>query len=116
MLNEKHVLLPAATELIDNISGTYAAPFWDGIREVTGTSDTVRKIKSALEALYSAGKTREAYDLILAIYDLIAVEVPTSIIELEPYPEAITAFLHSILLDIDDLIYDYNYEDQAGNK
>ena len=114
MSNEKRVLSLAAVELIHDISGAYSAPFWDGIREETDTLDTVRKIKCALEGLYSAGKIYEAYDLILAIYDLIAIETPTPIIELEPYPEAIEVFLRSFLLDINDLMYDYDNDDQSS--
>ena len=116
MSNEKYALSPAAVEAINNMSGAYSAPFWDGILEVSGTLDTVRKIKSALEALYSTGKIIEAYSLILAIYDVIAIETPASVIELEPYPEAIKEFLRSFLLDIADLMNDYEYEDRADNQ
>ena len=116
MSNEKYALSPAAVEAINNMSGAYSAPFWDGILEVSGTLDTVRKIKSALEALYSTGQIIEAYSLILAIYDVIAIETPASVIELEPYPEAIKEFLRSFLLDISDLMNDYEYEDRADNQ
>lgn len=110
MSNEKYALSPAAVEAINNMSGAYSAPFWDGILEVSGTLDTVRKIKSVLEALYSTEKIIEAYNLILAIYDVIAIETPASVIELEPYPEAIKEFLRSFLLDISDLIIDYEFD------
>ena len=53
MSNEKYALSPAAVEAINNMSGAYSAPFWDGILEISGTLDTVRKIKSTLESLYS---------------------------------------------------------------
>ena len=116
MSNEKYALSPTAVEAINNMSGAYSAPFWDGILEVSGTLDTVRKIKSVLEALYSTGKIVEAYNLILAIYDVIAIETPASVIELKPYPEAIKEFLRSFLLDIADLMNDYEYEDRADNQ
>ena len=45
MFNESNTLSPAKIELISNVSGAYSAPFWDGLREVTGTLDTVRKIR-----------------------------------------------------------------------
>ena len=76
MYNESNTLSPAKIELISNVSGTYSAPFWDGLREVTGTLDTVRKIKAVLETLCSTGNETEAHNLILAVYDLIAVETP----------------------------------------
>ena len=40
MSNEKYALSPAAVEAINNMSGAYSAPFWDGILEVSGTLDT----------------------------------------------------------------------------
>lgn len=76
-----------------------------------GTLDTVRKIKAVLETLCFAGNESEAYDLILAIYDLIAVETPPAISEIAPYPSAIKQFIIDFLLDIDDLLIDYESEE-----
>lgn len=53
MSNEKTVLFPAAVELISNVSGVYSAPFWDDLRQVTGSLDTIRKIKSI--SVYNIG-------------------------------------------------------------
>ena len=111
MYNENNTLSPAKIDLISNVSGAYSAPFWDGLREVAGTLDTVRKIRSVLETLSSTGNETEAYSLILAVYDLIAVETPLDIIELEPYPDAIKQFISEFLLDIDDLLIDYESEE-----
>ena len=111
MYNENSTLSPAKIELISNVSGAYSAPFWDGLREVTGTLDTVRKIKAVLETLCSTGNELGAYNLILAVYDLLAVETPLDIIGLEPYPDAIKQFISEFLLDIDDLLIDYESEE-----
>lgn len=111
MYNENNTLSPAKIELISNVSGTYSAPFWEGLREVTGTLDTVRKIRSVLRTLNSTGNETEVYNLILAVYDLIAVETPLDIISLEPYPDAIKQFITEFLLDIDDLLIDYESEE-----
>ena len=43
MSNENYTLSPAKIELLSNVSGVYSSPFWDGMREVTGTLDTIRK-------------------------------------------------------------------------
>ncbi len=110
MSNENHTLTPAKIELISNVSGAYSAPFWDGMREVTGTLDTVRKIKAVLETLYSTGNELEAYNLILAVYDLIAIETLLDVIGLKPYPEAIKRFIIEFLLDTHDLMIDYEIE------
>ena len=111
MYNENNTLSPAEIELISNVSGTYSAPFWDGLQEVTGTLDTVRKIKTVLETLCSAGNESEAYNLILAMYDVIGVETPPSISELAPYPDAIRRFIIEFLLDTNDLLIDYESEE-----
>ena len=56
MSNGKITLSPAAIELINNVSGAYSAPFWDGLRQISGSLDTVRKIKDAIETLDECGK------------------------------------------------------------
>ena len=111
MYNENNTLSPAKIELINNVSGAYSAPFWDGVREVSGTLDTVRKIKTVLETLCSAGNESEAYNLILAMYDVIGVETPPSISELAPDPDAIRRFIIEFLLDTNDLLIDYESEE-----
>ena len=103
---------PAAVELMSNVSGAYSAPFWDGLLEVTQSLDAIRQIKAALEALNDCGRNTEAYHLILALYELAAIEVPTAISELAPYPEGIALFMNEFLLDIEDLMFDYEYEAQ----
>ncbi len=111
MYNENNTLSPAEIELLSNVSGAYSSPFWDGMHEVTGTLDTVRKIKVVLETLCSTGNELEAYNLILAAYDLIAVETPPAISELAPYPDAIRRFIIEFLLDTHDLLIDYESEE-----
>lgn len=84
MRNQNAVLAPAAAEVINQVSGAYSAPFWDGLVAVTESLDTVKAVKGAIEVLHGAKKDVEAYHLILALYDLASIEVPMSIIELEP--------------------------------
>lgn len=111
MYNENNTLSPAEIELLSNVAGAYSSPFWDGMHEVTGTLDTVRKIKVVLETLCSTGNELEAYNLILAVYDLIAIETPLDVIGLESYPEAIKRFIIEFLLDTNDLLIDYESEE-----
>ena len=96
---------------ISNVSGAYAAPFWDGVREVSGTLEPVRKLKAVLETLCSTGNELEAYNLILAMYDVIAVETPPVISALTTYPNAIRRFIIEFLLDTNDLMIDYENEE-----
>ena len=111
MYNEINTLSPAEIELISNVSGAYAAPFWDGVREVSGTLEPVRKLKAVLETLCSTGNELEAYNLILAMYDVIAVETPPVISALTTYPNAIRRFIIEFLLDTNDLMIDYENEE-----
>ena len=53
----------------------------------------------------------EAYNLILAANDLIAVETPPAISELASYPDAIRRFIIEFLLDANDLLIDYESEE-----
>ena len=82
MSNGKIKLSPVAIQLINNVSGTYSAPFWDGLRQISATLDIVQKIKDAIETLGECGKEMEAFNLILALYDIAAVEAPGAILEL----------------------------------
>ena len=107
---------PVALELINNISGAYSTPFWDGVLAISGSLDTVRNLKAALEALNSFGKYSEAYSLILAVYDLTGIEVPTVISELSKYPNGIKLYINEFLLDLSDLMYDYEYEYEGGDE
>jgi len=116
MLIRKNVLAPAVAEIINQVSGTYSAPFWDGLLAVTESLDTVRAAKGTLKALHNNKQDTEAYHLILALYDLAAMEVPTSIIELEPYPEGVEQFISEFLMDAEDLMIDYETEAQAANN
>lgn len=114
MSNKNTTLSPAAVEFISNVSGAYTAPFWDGLRQVAGNLDTIRKIKGAIETLCECDKEAEAFNLILALYDLAAIEPPTAISELTPYPDGIKLFITEFILDIEDLMNDYEYEEQEA--
>ncbi len=114
MPNETNTLTPAATQLISNVSSAYSAPFWDRVQEVTSTFDTIRKTRLVLETLYSTDNESEAYNLILAVYDLIAIETSSAISELEPCPDAVKQFVTEFWLDIEDLMGDYECEEQEN--
>ena len=115
MSDQNITLSPAAAEIINQVSGTYSAPFWDGLVAVTKSLDTVRAVKDAIEVLHSAKKDAEAYHLILALYDLASIELPMSIIELEPYSEGVALFVSEFLLDVEDLMIDYESEAQTAD-
>ena len=103
MYNENNTLSLVKIEPISIASGAHSAPFWDGLRGVAGTLDAVREIRPVFETFCSMGNETESYNLILAVYDLIAA-TPLDIIDLEPYRDAIKQFITEFLLYIDDLL------------
>ncbi len=74
----------------------------------------IRKTRLVLETLYSTDNESEAYNLILAVYDLIAIETSSAISELEPCPDAVKQFVTEFWLDIEDLMGDYECEEQEN--
>lgn len=76
MATQNTTFVPAAIEVINQVSGSYSAPFWDGLLAVTESLDTVRAAKAAIEALHSEKKYTVAYHLILALYDWQLLKFP----------------------------------------
>ncbi len=87
MSTSHSTLAPTVLETINQVSGTYTAPFTDGLFSVIELLETLQEIKGAIDALHSCGKSAEAYHLILALHDLAAIEIPQAILELQLYPE-----------------------------
>ena len=69
MMNEKQVpiedLRAAVQEILYTVSGAYCSEFWDGMREVCDSLDTVRAIKKAIELLHVSG-----HDTVLLLRNL----------------------------------------------
>lgn len=99
--------LATAQETLNTVSGAYCSEFWDSVYEVTASVETIREITGAIEALHATEHDEEAYNLILTLFDLAALEVPLSILEIKPYHEAVSIFIGEFLEDTVDLIYDY---------
>ncbi|MBD5161632.1 MAG: hypothetical protein HDT14_06395 [Oscillibacter sp.] len=49
MERQNTVLPPAAMEVINQISGTYSAKFWDGLLAVTESLDTVKSVNDSIK-------------------------------------------------------------------
>ncbi len=116
MERQNSTLTPAAVEAINQISGAYSTLFWDGLLAVTESLDTVKSVKVAVEVLHNEKKDDVAYYLILAMYDLAAIEIPMTIIEMEPYPKGIDQFISEFLSDAEDLMFDYENETSTSNN
>jgi hypothetical protein len=117
MMNEKQVpiedLRAAVKETLYTVSGAYCSEFWDGMREVCDDLDNVKAIKKTIELLHASGHDKEAFQFILAQYDLIALEIPEAIREIEPYEEATSIFIAEFIEDSIDLMYDYEAEEEG---
>ena len=72
-------------DILNTVSGAYCSEFWDGVYEVSGTLNTLRELKHSFEALYEVQKYKEAFTLLLALHDLIALEIPASVLEMQEY-------------------------------
>ena len=70
-------------DILNTVSGAYCSEFWDGVYEVSGTLNTLRELKHSFEALYEVQKYKEAFTLLLALHDLIALEIPASVLEMQ---------------------------------
>ena len=86
-------------DILNTVSGAYCSEFWDGVYEVSGTLNTLRELKHSFEALYEVQKYKEAFTLLLALHDLIALEIPASVLEMQEYEEAIKIFMGEFLED-----------------
>lgn len=80
---------------------------------MSGTLNTLRELKHSFEALYEVQKYKEAFTLLLALHDLIALEIPASVLEMQEYEEAIKIFMGEFLEDTADLMLDYESEENA---
>ena len=118
MMNEKQVpvedLRAAVKETLYTVSGAYCSEFWDGMREVCDDLDNVKAIKKTIELLHTSGHDKEAFQLILAQYDLIALEIPEAVREIEPYEEATSIFIAEFIEDSIDLMYDNETEEETA--
>lgn len=99
-----------AQDMIYTLSGAYCSEFWDCMNEVCGSLETIKAIKTTLETLHNEKKDNEAFQLLLALYDIISLETPAEIIEIEAFKEAVPEFIGEFIEDSIDLMYDYEAE------
>lgn len=102
---------PVVIESLNQISGGYSALYWEIIY---GTSESLSALKNTvllLTLLYEEGKYREAILLIHIHHDLLCMEYPVELQLIEKVPELQEPFLDEFLLDAEDIIIDYEYEE-----
>ena len=103
---------PVVIESVNHISGAHAALFWD---IVYGTSESIialENTEAVLAFLYDKDSFTEALMLIRAYYELLGMEWPDEFVIIERIEELKEPFLYEFLLDAEDIILDFKYEDE----
>lgn len=107
--------MPTIAYLIHVISGIHTPPLWEELRGYVDSLKSLRDLSDAIKALQESGKSAEAFAMICALHDVVTIEVPEAITSLEPYPDAVKLFVDEFIADSDDLIWDYEIEENGGN-
>ena len=107
--------MPTIAYLIHVISGIHTPPLWEGLRGCVDSVRSLRSLSGAIKALQKSGKSTEAFAMICALHDVVGIEVPKIIASLDLYPNAVWLFVDEFIADSDDLIWDYEIEENGGN-
>ena len=107
--------MPSAADLINMISGIYTSPLWEELRGYVDSLNSLRSLSAAIKTLHESGKSNEAFAMICALHDVVGIEVPEVIACLDLFPDAVWLFVGEFIADTDDLILDYEIEENGGN-
>ena len=103
------------TGLINMISGIYTSPLWGELRGYVDSLNSLRSLSAAIKTLHESGKSNEAFAMICALHDVVGIEGPEVIACLDLFPDAVWLFVGEFIADKDDLILDYEIEENDGN-
>jgi hypothetical protein len=98
---------------INTISGVVTMPFWDAVREKVALFESVKSFMGAFEALHQAGKDEEAVRMFFAINDMVELDWPEELDLIVLTAELSAMFMDEFLSDTEDLMYDYEVEEEA---
>ena len=115
-IEKKDTTMPSAANLINMISGIYTSPLWEELRYYASSLGTLRKIQKSIAALQECGKSTEAFGLVIALHDLVDLDVPEAITGLEPFPDGIKMFMDEFIADTNDLMCDLATEEFDGEE
>jgi len=102
---------PIVIESVNHISGAHAALFWDVLY---GTSESILAMENTedvLAFLYDGSNFDEAFKLIRAYYELLGIDWPDEMLIIEKIGELKEPFVYEFLLDAEDIILDFKYEE-----
>ena len=115
-IEKKDTTMPSAANLINMISGIYTSPLWEELRYYASSLGTLRKIQKSIAALQECGKSTEAFGLVIALHDLVDLDVPEAITGLEPFPNGIKMFMDEFIAGTNDLMCDLAAEEFDGEE
>ncbi len=94
-------------EAINIASGTFAAPLADTIYAICESSDSLRWMLGISKALFESKKFDASIKFLHLLYDISGLNYPDEISMIENNREFTELFINELLLDLEDLMYDY---------
>ena len=106
---------PVVLESVNHISGAHAALFWDILYGTCESIIALENTEAVLTFLYNGNNFAEALMLIRAYYEMLGMDWPDEFVIIERIVELIEPFIYEFLLDAEDIILDFKYEDENAN-
>ena len=106
---------PMLIERINHLSGAHSALFWDVLYGTSESLIAVENTEAVLDFLYSHNYSDEAFTLIRAYYELLGIDWPEEMKIIEQVHQLKEPFVLEFLLDAQDLIIDFEYENNISN-
>ena len=107
---------PAVIESVNHISGAHAALFWDILYGTSESIIALENTEAVLAFLYNEENLSEALMLIRAYYELLGMEWPDEFVIIERIGELKETFIYEFILDAEDIIIDFKYEEEKISK
>ena len=106
---------PVVIESVNHISGAHAALFWDILYGTSESIIALENTEAVLAFLYDGDNFGEALMLIRAYYELLGMEWLDEFVIIERIEEPKESFLYEFLLDAEDIILNFKYENEKAN-
>ena len=107
---------PIVLESVNHISGAHAALFWDILYGTSESIIALENTEAILAFLYDGDNFVEALKLIRAYYEMLGMDWPDEFVIIERIVELKEPFIYEFLLDAEDIILDFKYEDEKPSK
>jgi hypothetical protein len=104
---------PVVLESVNQISGAHAAFFWDMFYGTSESIIAIENMKTVLAFLYNGDNFTEAFMLIRSYYELLGIDWPDEMAIIEKIDELKEPFVYEFLLDAEDIILDFKYDEDT---